>query len=113
MKKFIFTSIFIASLISFIFTVHAENDDRKASGYYTTDMWLLAITPFKPISLDHVVLGQMPRDVIRGLNGTNNIIFIHYGMEFDVAILENLIIAIYYIDDMTSNVICLGDLVDQ
>ena len=86
-------------------------EDKQVSGYYTTDMWLLGVSPYKPVALDHSILDQMSRSAIRSLDGVNGIQFVYHSQEYDVAVLGTLIIAVYYLGDNTSNIICLGDIV--
>ena len=89
----------------------ATCEDKQIGGYYSTDMWLLGVSPYKPLALDHMVLDHMPMAVVRSLNGINGIAFVYFSDQFDVAVLGTLVIAIYYIDGWASNIICLGDVV--
>lgn len=103
--------VILVSLIFFAFSVHAEDGNKQASGYYTTDLWLLGVTPFKPIALDHSVIpGLISQTQIRGLAG-QKYLFVYMSDAYDVVISDPLVIVIFYINGMTSNIICLGDVV--
>lgn len=89
----------------------AISEDKQISGYYTTDMWLLNITPYKPLAADHVVLpGLLSQAEVRSLDGLGYI-FAYTSDQYDIVISDSLIIVVYYIDGKTSNIICLGDAV--
>lgn len=89
----------------------AISEDKQISGYVTTDMWLLGVTPYKPIALDHVVLaGNLSQVEIRNL-ASLGYYFAYTSDEYDVVIDGPLVIVVFYINGFSSNIICLGDAV--
>jgi hypothetical protein len=101
----------IVSLFLFTFNAYAEEDNKQVSGYYTTDMWLLGITPYKPVSLNHTIIpGTLSQSEIRSL-ASLGYHFAYVSDEYDVVIFDPLVIVVFYINGFSSNIICLGDAV--
>lgn len=113
MKTKLAITLIIAVFITlFVFSPYAASNDKQTSGYYTTDMWLLGITPYIPIALDHIIIpGLISKSQIRTL-ANQGYFFAYTSNAYDVVISGSLVIVIYYINGMTSNIICLGDIVD-
>lgn len=107
-KKF-FALTILVSLLLFTFNAYAEGDDKQTSGYYTTDVWFLNITPYKPVAADHVVLpGTLSQSEIRSLSSLGYY-FVYISDDYDLMISGSLIITVFYINGKSSNIICLGD----
>jgi hypothetical protein len=111
MRTKVFVLMVTMLILLFSFITYADEDDRQASGYYSTDLWLLGVTPYKPIALDHSVLsGVLSQGSVRSLE-SQGYLFVYKSNEYDIVVNDPLIIAIFYINGFTSNIICLGDVV--
>jgi len=104
------SSILMVLAVFLVTSFAFAEDEKQPSGYYTTDMWLLVIDVYKPVALDHVVVpGLMTQNQIRSIGADPQCTFLYYSDEYDVAIFGNLLIAVYYRNGYTANIICLGD----
>lgn len=106
------TSVAIVTLFLLSATPYAYSDDTKHPlGYTSTDMWLLGVSAYKPVALDHLVIPHMSQAVIRALSSHPDCTYVYYGDQFDMLIFGTLQVVVYWREGMAANIICLGDAV--